>query len=117
MFSPWRDLSDFNNEILYETLLRLKLNTIEIENSIDYTKIGAVTKRARIIDEYGLIMTFHHHSPMNSKTSDWPTYWKMMGKSGSPELKLSNMPELEEFWRYNVKTLIDNGIRQCYLGG
>lgn len=116
MFGPWRDHSDFNNEILYETLLRLKLNTIEVEKSIDYTKIGAVTKRARIIDEYGLIMTFHHHSPMNSKTSDWPTYWEMMGKSGSPELKLSNMHELEEFWRYNVKTLIDNGIDRVIWG-
>jgi hypothetical protein len=116
MFSPWRDLSEINDEILYETLLRLKLNTIEIENSIDYRKIGAVTDRAKIIDRYGLIMTFHHHSPMNSKSSDWATYWKMMGKSGAPEFKLSNMPELEEFWRYNVKTLIDNGIDRVIWG-
>jgi hypothetical protein len=116
MFNPWRDLSDLNNEILYETLLRLKLNTIEIEKSIDYTKKGSVTERARIIDRYGLFMTFHHHSPMNSKSSDWAKYWKMMGKSGSPEFKLSYMSELEEFWRYNVKTLIDNGIDKVIWG-
>jgi hypothetical protein len=116
MFSPWRDLSEINDEILYETLLRLKLNTIEVENSIDYGKIGAVTDRAKIIAQYGLIMTFHHHSPMNSKSSDWVKYWKMMGKSGAPEFKLSNMTELEEFWRYNVKTLIDNGITNIIWG-
>ncbi len=116
MFGPWRDLSNFNNEILYETLLRLKLNTIEVENTIDYTKKGSVTERAKLIDQYGLIMTFHHHSPMNSKSSDWETYWKMMGKTGKPEFKLSNMSELEEFWRYNVKTLIENGIDKIIWG-
>lgn len=116
MFDPWRQLSDINNEILYETLLRLKMNTIEVENTIDYSNPGAITDNTRIIDRYGLIITFHHHSPMNSKLRDWHTYWEMMGKEGSPEYKLSFMPELEEFWRYNVKTLIDNGIDEIIWG-
>jgi hypothetical protein len=116
MFDPWRQLSKINNEILYETLLRLKMNTIEIEKTIDYTKPGAITDNTRIIDRYGLIITFHHHSPMNSKLRDWHTYWEMMGKEGRPEYKLSFMPELEEFWRYNVKTLIDNGIDEIIWG-
>jgi hypothetical protein len=116
MFDPWRQLSGINNEILYETLLRLKMNTIEVEKTIDYSTPGAITDNTRIIDRYGLIITFHHHSPMNSKLRDWHTYWEMMGKEGGPEYKLSFMPELEEFWRYNVKTLIDNGIDDIIWG-
>jgi hypothetical protein len=40
----------------------------------------------------------------------------MMGKEGEPEFELSYMPELEEFWRYNVKTLIENGIDEIIWG-
>jgi len=116
MFDPWRKISALNNEILYETLLRLKLNTIEVEKTIDYTQRGAITDNTKLIDRYGLIITFHHHSPMNSKLRDWDAYRKMMGKNASPVFKLSYMSELEEFWRYNVKTLIDNGIKDIIWG-
>jgi hypothetical protein len=116
MFEPWRKISALNNEILYETLLRLKLNTIEVEKTIDYSQRGKITENTKLIDRYGLIITFHHHSPMNSKLRDWEKYWEMMGKEGEPEFKLSFMPELEEFWRYNVKTLIDNGIDDIIWG-
>ncbi len=116
MFDPWRQLSEINNEILYETLLRLKMNTIEVEKTIDYSKPGDITDNTRIIDQYGLIITFHHHSPMNSKLQDWYTYREMMGKEGRPDFELKYMSELEEFWRYNVKTLIDNGIDDIIWG-
>lgn len=116
MFDPWREKGKINNEILYETLLRLKLNTLEIEKSIDYSEPGKITDRAKLLKNYGLIMTFHHHSPMNSKLSDWEKYWKMMGKKGSPKFKLSFSEELAEFWRYNVKTLVDHGIDDVIWG-
>lgn len=116
MFEPWRQLSDLHDEILYETLLRLKLNTIEVEKTIDYSEKGTITDHTKLIHRYGLIITFHHHSPMNSKLSDWEKYWEMMGKEGAPEFELSYMPELEEFWRYNVKTLIENGIDEIIWG-
>ncbi len=36
LFSPWRRLSKENNELWLETMLRLKLNTVELEATVTY---------------------------------------------------------------------------------
>ncbi len=110
MFSPWRKLSDLNNEILYETMLRLKVNTIEIESTINYSKKGAVHRTPKLINEYGLYITFHHHTALASRMQDWNKYRELMGQEPVPKYTIADLPELEKFWRYNVRTLLDSGI-------
>jgi len=110
MFSPWRKLSDLNNEILYETMLRLKANTIEIESTINYSRKGNIERLPKLINEYGLYITFHHHTALASRMRDWNKYRELMGQEPVKEYMIADLPELEKFWRYNVRTLLDNGI-------
>lgn len=110
MFSPWRKLSDLNNEILYETMLRLKLNTIEIQNVVNYSRKGAIHRTPKLINQYGLYLTFHHHTALASRIRDWNKYRKLMGQEPVAKYMIADLPELEKFWRYNVKTLVDSGI-------
>jgi hypothetical protein len=112
MFSPWRKLSDLNNEILYETMLRLKVNTIEIESTINYSRKGAIHRTAKLINEYGLYITFHHHTALASRMQDWNKYRALMGQDPVQRYMIADLPELEKFWRYNVRTLLDSGINK-----
>ncbi|MCP4314232.1 MAG: hypothetical protein GY790_23510 [Bacteroidetes bacterium] len=115
MFSPWRKDSKLNNEIWLETMLRLKLNTVEINRSSDYSKLFAVTADTRLIDEYGLKITYHHTSALNSPFKHWDEYWTQIRHMPPPELLLSNTPYIEEFWRYNVRSLVENGIDPIWV--
>jgi deoxyadenosine/deoxycytidine kinase len=110
MFSPWRKMSDLNNEILYETMLRLKVNTIEIESTINYSRKGNIERLPKLINQYGLYITFHHHTALASRMRDWNKYRELMGQEPVKEYMIADLPELEKFWRYNVRTLRDNGI-------
>ncbi len=60
MLSHWRKESKLNNEVWLETMLRLKLNCVEINDSSDYSKMFAITADTKLIDEYGLKITYHH---------------------------------------------------------
>ncbi len=67
-FNPWKTASDEHQNIWLETTLRLKLNTIE-----GYTTIApgyGMTDYARLIDSYGLVLTSHHTSGLNTSFSD-----------------------------------------------
>lgn len=110
MFSPWRKLSKLNDEILYETMLRLKMNTLEVDSTINYSKTNQIHRTARMIGDYGLYITFHHPSPLNSRMQDWNAYRKLTGQPPVDQYMIADLPQLEEFWRYNVRTLLDNGI-------
>ncbi|MBN2281095.1 MAG: glycosyl hydrolase 115 family protein [Candidatus Marinimicrobia bacterium] len=110
MFKPWLRDSQFNREIWLETMLRLKMNTVEIESASDYSESYAISDYAKLIDNMGLKITFHHQSAMDSKFNKWNDYWRKIKNTEPPELLLANKEKFEEFWRYNVRCLAKNGI-------
>ena len=99
MFAPWRQASDLNNGIWLETMLRLKLNTVNWNGST-FTEPFAVSDDFRLIKRYGLYVTFHHHNPMNACFSGWKDYWTQHKKQSPPELLLSNEEKIKDYWRY-----------------
>jgi len=107
LFAPWRKLSPGNNEMWLETALRLKLNTIEwFDDERDYSKKYSVSPTTRLINDYGLIYTTHHHSPLNATLAGWNDYWQKTRDTVPPELSLANVEKLEEFWKYNVECIV-----------
>ncbi len=78
-------------------MLRLKLNSVEINRSSDYSKLFAITADTKLIDEYGLKITYHHTSALNSPYKYWDEYWTQIRHLDTPELLLSNTPYIEEF--------------------
>src|SRR5690606_32432959 len=68
MFSPWRKLNKDNKELWLETALRHKINTIEYYEKGTYSDKTAykLSDNFRLISSYGLVLTTHHHSPLNA---------------------------------------------------
>ena len=62
MLEPWRTLSAENNEAFLETMLRLKLNTVNWDIHT-FDKPYSIDKTTELIKKYGMVLTFHHHNP------------------------------------------------------
>ncbi|GEP96596.1 glycosyl hydrolase 115 family protein [Chitinophaga cymbidii] len=118
LFAPWRKASRDNSELWLETALRLKLNTIEwFDGERDYGKPYSISPTTRLISDYGLLNTTHHHSPLNATFSGWNDYWRKTRDTVPPELSLANEKYLEEFWRYNVECIVRNKIPMLWVIG
>ena len=107
-FTPWRKQSDDNDKVWLETALRLKLNTIETYSTIepDYK----LSKYAYLIDKYGLVITSHHTSGLNTSFSTWEAYWNKVRKQEAPKLLLANDKAIRDFFRYNAETVQKNKV-------
>ena len=114
LVTPWRKLSEVNNEIWLETMLRLGYNTVESQTLTDYSRPYAVNADARLFEKYGMHISFTHTVSLNSHYSRWDDYWTRIRGRKAPELLLSRQTELEEFWRYNVQCLVRNGIEPIW---
>ncbi len=115
MFTPWRRESKENSRVWLETMLRLKLNTVETGSSSDYSEPYAISDYTKLIHQFGLKITYHHVSALNSPYSNWDDYWEDHRKMPSPKLLLANQDELEEFWRYNVRSVVQSGIDPIWV--
>lgn len=104
LFTPWRKLSADNNERWLETMLRLKQNTVELGATVTYPeyKLGG---DAELLRKYGLILTSHHMVGLNNSFATWDNYWREVRKMEPPQLLVSNIKALTEFWEYCVETV------------
>jgi hypothetical protein len=84
------------DEILFETLLRLKMNTIDVGEAL-LDGAGRVHPRALAARARGLVVT----SPFLGSFRDWP----QSVVQAPHDLLLSNVAGLEEFWSARVKAL------------
>ncbi|HUX55563.1 MAG TPA: glycosyl hydrolase 115 family protein [Bacteroidales bacterium] len=110
--TPWLKLSSENENIWLETVLRLKLNTVECYSTI---KPGyRLTDYAYLINKYGLVITSHHTSGLNTSFGTWEDYWKKVRNMDAPKLLLANEPAIKEFFRYNAETVKRNGIENLW---
>jgi hypothetical protein len=111
-FTPWRKAADGNENIWLETVLRLKLNTIETANTV---KPGyKMSADAYRINDYGLVLTSHHTNGLNTSFGSWDTYWKEVRKMDPPKLLLSNEKAICEFFKYNAETVQKSGIENLW---
>jgi len=111
-FNPWKYASEIHQNIWLETTLRLKLNTVE-----GYTTIEpgyGMTDYARLIDKYGLVLTSHHTSGLNTSFRTWRDYWQVVRKMDPPEYRLSNRQAILDFFRYNAETVQESGIENLW---
>ncbi len=110
--NPWRAESEENENVWLETTLRLKYNTVETYSTImpDYK----LTDYAYLIDKYGLVITSHHTSGLNTSFRTWNQYWEKVRNMEAPKLLLSNEQAILDFFRYNAETVQKNGIENLW---
>jgi len=111
-FNPWKAASEEHQNIWLETTLRLKLNTIEGYTTIDPGY--GMRDYARLIDRYGLVLTSHHTSGLNTSFSTWDEYWEKVRKMETPPFLLSNRQNILDFFRHNAETVQASGIENLW---
>lgn len=104
LFTFWRELSKDNDELWLETMLRLKLNTVELEATVTYPNYK-LNRHAALLRKYGLVLTSHHHVACNNNLMNWEGYWQKVRKMEPPKLLLSDEKSLREFWQYSIETV------------
>ncbi len=117
--TPWQKLSPENYEAFYETMLRLKLNTLEgsIADKSSFAAPYPAGKDATIGQQRGLITTGHHMQIFGSNYSNWADYWQKIRKLPVPELKIANRDALKDWWAYHIDLAVKNKLDVIWLVG
>ena len=111
-FMPWKRESPKHNDIWRETTLRLKMNMVEGYSTIEPGY--RMTNYAYLIDEYGLALTSHHTSGLNTSFSTWNEYWDTQRNTEVPAYRLSDQEAILDFFRYNAETVHRSGIENLW---
>jgi hypothetical protein len=111
-FNPWKKNSPENENVWLETVLRLKLNTVETYSTIEPGY--KVSNYANLIDRYGLVITSHHTSGLNTSFGTWEAYWEKVRNMDPPKLLLANEQAIIDFFRYNAETVTRSGIENLW---
>ena len=113
LFVPWRRVSDQNNELWLETMLRLKLNTVEYTATV--TTRGTLNREAQLYKKYGLVLTSHHMVALNNSFANWDAYWREVRKRDhAPALSIKDTASLHEFWQYNIRSVMNSGVENLW---
>jgi hypothetical protein len=112
LFVPWRRKSTDNNERWLETMLRLKLNTVEYTATV--TTNGTLNSEAMLYKKYGLVLTSHHMVALNNSFANWDAYWQQVRKQTPPALSVNDMTSLREFWQYNINAVMNSGVENLW---
>lgn len=111
LYSSWTRLSEQNRDIVYETMLRLKLNTME-DAGLAFPGIGRGMQQCK---KFGLVVTSHHMFMLNTTFGNWERYWKNIRKVDKvPELSLKNIDKLKELWEYGAQTVVESGVENIW---
>ena len=119
LLSPWRARSQENYEAFLETMLRLKMNTLEGEmmdrGSFDHPYQAG--RQFRLARDRGLAVTGHHMRIFGSNYDHWDLYWRKIRKQDPPKLTIANTAALEDFWRYHIETGMREKLEMIWLLG
>ena len=112
LFVPWRRKSADNNERWLETMLRLKLNTVEYTATV--TNSGTLNSEALLYKKYGLVLTSHHMVALNNSFSNWDSYWQNVRKMPPPTLSVKDLTSLKEFWQFSINAVMKSGVENLW---
>lgn len=117
LFVPWLSKSSEHWDAWLETILRMKLNCVELEGCVRWDK-KMLTDDALRLQEFGLVLTSHHHAPLACGFVMWDDYWtKVRGMKEVPQLTLKDKEKIYEFWQYSIDCVIAANIEYIWLIG
>jgi hypothetical protein len=111
LIAKWMNQSPANFNAVFGTLLRLKYNTLNVNNISDYNGAPNQGLRwARECKRRGIIVTFTHYTPFGADIGDWKEYWTSVARRTPPALEFSAngtltpalTSELKQFWTYYI---------------
>ncbi len=119
LLGPWQKLSKENYEVFYETMLRLKLNTLEgiSADKESFNPPFPAGKDATIAQERGMLNTGHHLNILGSTYTYWDDYWKNVRHLPEPALTIANKEALRDYWSYHIDVSTKNNLEVIWLVG
>lgn len=117
--TPWQKRSTENYEAFYETMLRLKLNTLEggIADGTSFVPPFRLGREATVAQQRGLIATGHHMLIFGSSYQHWTAYWQRVRHQPVPELTVANRQALREWWAFHIDLATRNKLEVIWLVG
>jgi len=119
LLTPWKARSQENYEAFLETMLRLKMNTLEGEmmdgGSFDHPYQAG--REFRLARDRGFAVTGHHMRIFGSNYEHWDLYWNKIRRQEAPPLTIANTKGLEDFWRYHIETGLREKFEMIWLIG
>ncbi len=116
---PWQKRSEENYEAFFETMLRLKLNTLEggIADSESFKPPYPAGKEASIASKRGLKVTGHHMLVFGSSYNNWNKYWENVRQQPAPQISIKDKKSLREFWEFHIDLAQKNKLDPIWLVG
>lgn len=117
LLTTWERNAEEKQNALYEAMLRLKMNVLDIGAIRDYPRPSAGLRKARAATAYGLAVTGTHTSPMAASLGDWDAYWRLVRKQEPPAVTLANADKFEEFWEYHIRLGLREKLEMIWMIG
>jgi hypothetical protein len=105
LLSPWMSASTNNYNALFETLLRLKYNVLDVDHISDVGGANTGLKWARTCRDRGIVIAFTHYTPLGASIAD---YGAVIG--GSPNV--NNLAGLLQFWTHYINLAASNNLTE-----
>ena len=113
LLTPWHKEDAGHEAMWFETMLRLKLNCVELETTVTYPDYK-MSEEAQQVSDMGIILTSHHHVALNNSFTRWNEYWREVRHREPPKPSIHRLLDLIEFWRYNAETVHRSGIENLW---
>ena len=109
LWNPFQNSEERKGKLL-ETLLRMKMNTIEHGSCVDM-KNKTLNADARRMRDYGVVLTNHHMIFLNNDWGNWDNYWRdIRGYSTPPARSTKNFEQMKEFFAYSIDCTLNSNV-------
>ena len=71
LLSPWMNASTTNYNAVFETLLRLKYNVLDVDHISDVGGANTGLQWARTCRDRGIVVAFTHYTPLGASIADY----------------------------------------------
>ncbi len=106
--TPWRNRSREKHDAYAETMLRLKLNCLDMLSFLHggFTHEYRLHPNAEMAKRYGLAVTATHTAPLGAHPDPnrWRRYWeRIRGFDEAPARSIHDKNSLFEYWKYHIE--------------
>ena len=117
LISRWEHDSAEKREAIYETMLRLKLNVLDVGSVFDHPEPNGSLLKARAATRYGLAVTGTHTSPFAASFRNWTNYWNLVRRQEPPPLTLAHLDQMEQFWEHHIRLVLREQFEMIWMIG
>ena len=120
LFIPWYKDNNYRKDVWLETLLRLKLNCVEVEGGVLFDGNIGLNDDCKRLQKFGIVMTSHHHTPLAGGFVHWEEFWKGVKKTNAPKLTVESEEgknNIYEFYQHCIDCIKEAKIDYIWLIG